>query len=140
MKKLTQTPNIKSSIDSFVTRIRSRAPDMETDDLQAALRDFVHNTHTTLAAHPIWRKVNASDLHEAELHLQEYLSLYFFNCNNLFDENADTCWNICMTISLRHEKKTEKKISKYMNTSRNAISSHLSTLTSLSSVNTKVSF
>lgn len=82
VKKLTQTQNIKNSIDSFVARIKSRS--LDPDDLQSALRDFVHNTHTTLTAHPLWRKAGASELQEAELHLQEYLSFLLLLANYYF--------------------------------------------------------
>ena len=78
MKRLKQAPNLKSSIDSFVERIKNRS--LDPDDLQAALRDFVHNTHTTLSEHPLWKKASAHELQEAELHLQEYL---FFETERL---------------------------------------------------------
>jgi hypothetical protein len=57
-----------------VIRIKDRH--LDPDDLHAALRDFVHNTHTTLAAHPLWRKASVLELQEAELHLQEYPLLF----------------------------------------------------------------
>eukprot|EP01133_Synstelium_polycarpum_P003742 gene3742-4316_t len=71
LEKLENASNIKSSIDSFVGKLRNRR--VANDDLREALFDFVSNMMHSLSSDPQWEHATPDESLYTTHHLQQYV-------------------------------------------------------------------
>ncbi|EFA81629.1 vacuolar sorting protein 9 domain-containing protein [Heterostelium album PN500] len=71
LEKLDSATNIKSSIDSFVSKLKNRK--VANDDLREALMDFVSNMMHSLSSDSHWENASDEEYTYTTHHLQQYV-------------------------------------------------------------------
>ncbi|GAM27630.1 hypothetical protein SAMD00019534_108060 [Acytostelium subglobosum LB1] len=71
LEKLDAAPYFKSSIDSFISKLKNR--NVTNDDLREALMDFSTNLMHSLSNDAQWKHASDAEIQFTSLHLQQYV-------------------------------------------------------------------